>query len=302
MLYFITQSSPKLYKTNTIKMKKLFLFAFIFAFGVMNANALQITSRLQQKMNSLNPLQYTRVLILLSDQVDIDRLDADLYRMNASLQYRAYTVITALQQKAQNTQGPLLQYLNAEKSMGKVKLLQNYWVTNLIMAEVTSDVLNQLTYRNDIQVLDLDDICFLDKPVSILPDNKSKNSIESVEIGLKVIRADSLWRLGFSGAGSTVMNIDNGVNGTHPALSPKWWGNNGRPWYWSWYNVRNPSINFPNACAGDFHGTHTMGIMCGSSSSTGDTVGVAPGARWIAAAVTDCPGAIYPSDNVTAFQ
>jgi subtilisin family serine protease len=34
----------------------------------------------------------------------------------------------------------------------------------------------------------------------------------------------------------------------------------------------------------------------------GDTVGVAPDAHWIAAGVTDCPGASYPSMNIAAYQ
>jgi hypothetical protein len=48
------------------------------------------------------------------------------------------------------------------------------------------------------------------------------------------------------------------------------------------------------------HGTHTMGIMTGMI--LGDTVGVAPDAQWMAAGVTDCPGASYPSMNIAAYQ
>jgi hypothetical protein len=50
------------------------------------------------------------------------------------------------------------------------------------------------------------------------------------------------------------------------------------------------------------HGTHTMGTMVGSDGS--DTVGVAPGAQWIAAAVVDRGGGIQRtiSDLLLAFQ
>ncbi|MCP4568436.1 MAG: S8 family serine peptidase, partial [FCB group bacterium] len=47
-----------------------------------------------------------------------------------------------------------------------------------------------------------------------------------------------------------------------------------------------------------FHGSHTMGIMVGHDDATGDTVGVAPGADWIAAVAIDVPG----SSIFQAFQ
>ncbi|MBK8552091.1 MAG: hypothetical protein IPL53_13935 [Ignavibacteria bacterium] len=40
-------------------------------------------------MSTLNPLQYTRVLILMKDRVDIEQLDKDLYEMNATMGYIA---------------------------------------------------------------------------------------------------------------------------------------------------------------------------------------------------------------------
>ncbi|MEO8446217.1 MAG: S8/S53 family peptidase, partial [bacterium] len=127
-----------------------------------------------------------------------------------------------------------------------------------------------------------------------------QHNTESVETGLKVIKADVLWRLGFTGAGRTVMHIDTGVDGLHPALAPRWWGNNGRPWYHSWFDPISPSSTSPFDCGS--HGTHTMGIMCGRNSATGDTIGVAPDAYWMSAGITDCPGASYPSMNILAYQ
>jgi hypothetical protein len=238
---------------------------------------------------------------LLKDRIDIDELDNGLYDMNAPLEYRAQTVITTLRNKAEQTQGSILAYLNSERQSGKITQMISYWITNMIFIEATPDVLDKLTKRNDIDIMDLDAELDIDRPFDEKP--AIQNS-ESIENGLKVIKADSLWRLGITGAGRTVMNIDGGVNGTHPALSPRWWGNNGRQWYHSWFDPIAPVSTSPFDCAtgGTYHGTHTMGIMCGRNSSTGDTVGVAPDAFWMAAGVTDCPGASYPSMNIAAYQ
>jgi len=282
-------------------MKKLLLVLCIsFLFGEAFSQNVVITSRLQNKMQVVNPLQYTRVMILMKNRVNIDQMDADLYRMNASLQYRYQTVITALMDNARNTQGPILEYLNSQKNIGKVSEYAGYWIVNLVYMKATTEIINQISLRNDIEMMDLDDELTMDKPLNPTPEYPSRNT-EAANSNLKVIKADSVWRMGFTGQGTTVMNIDNGVNGTHAALNSRWWGNNGRPWYHSWLNVQTPNVNFPAPCGSDYHGSHTMGIMTGRTAS-GDTVGVSPDSRWMAAAVTDCPGAVYPTNNITAFQ
>ena len=281
-------------------MKKIFLIilAIMFA-GNAFPQYLKVSDRLQRNLQSLNPLEYTRVLIVLRDQVDIETLDKELYRINAPLEYRAQTVINSLQLKAKQTQGPVLDILRNEKDNGKVKEYIDFWVTNVIYAEVTADVVNELSRLNEVGLIDLDEKIYYDKPMyeEYIP---AGNSTETAETGLKVIKADMLWRLGITGAGRTVMHIDTGVDGLHPALSPRWWGNNGRPWYHAWFDPVSPFTTSPTDCG--THGTHTMGIMCGRNTSSGDTVGVAPDAYWMSAGITDCPGASYPSMNIAAYQ
>lgn len=282
-------------------MKKLItLLVFLLTAQLCFADA-YVTSRLQTKMSSLNSLEYTRTLVILKDHIDIEALDADLYARNVSVEQRAYIVITTLRNKALQTQGPLLNYVEGERNFGKVKQYIPFWICNMVFVEATPDVLFAISKRNDVDFMDLDARLEMEKPVN---DPVVVEGTESVETGLKVIKADSLWRIGITGAGRTVMNIDGGVNGTHPALNSRWWGNNGRQWYHSWFDPISPTSNFPFDCAtgGTYHGTHTMGIMCGRNTATGDTVGVAPDAFWMAAGITDCPGASYPSMNVAAFQ
>ncbi|NIR94110.1 MAG: S8 family serine peptidase, partial [Gammaproteobacteria bacterium] len=99
-----------------------------------------------------------------------------------------------------------------------------------------------------------------------------------------------------TGAGKIVMNIDTGVDGNHPALNYKWRGSH-VPASQAWFDPDGSSFPFDN----DSHGTHTMGIMTGIDPTTNDTVGVAPGAEWIAAR-TIGPSGNFQSNNVAAYQ
>jgi subtilisin family serine protease len=118
---------------------------------------------------------------------------------------------------------------------------------------------------------------------------------------LRAINADRVWNeLGITGAGTIVANLDTGVEGTHPALSARWRGNT-EPASECWRDALGGGTTFPQDSNG--HGTHTMGTMCGLGAATGDTVGVAPGAVWIADnAINQGVGSAFDNDVVDAFQ
>lgn len=255
----------------------------------------EVSDRLRQKIQSMDPLGYVRTLVLLRDRVDIISLDQQLYQNRSTLDLRARTVINTLRYKSSQTQGPILSYLESEKQNGKVKQLISYWITNLIFVEATPDIIQRLAMRNDIELLDLDQLITTDEVVF---EGFANDNVATVENGLKVIKADSLWARGFTGTGRVVMNIDGGVDVNHVALGSRWMGNNGAQWYHAWFDPISPVSQQPFDCGS--HGTHTMGIMCGMEP--GDTVGVAPNANWIAAGITDCPGASYPSMNILAYE
>ncbi|GMU96789.1 S8 family serine peptidase [Ignavibacterium album] len=276
-------------------MKKLALFLFVFiAFIATSLAQVEVSSRLQQAIQEAGPDDYVRALVLLRDQVDLLALDQRLYHEKATLERRAYEVITALQRKAQETQPNLLNYLQTKESAGEVFQYQSFWVSNLVMVEAKPSVLLELTTRLDVAQMDLDAILELDKPEVVSEGDVEGH--ESVELGLRVIKADQLWAMGITGQGRLLMNIDTGVYPNHPALQHKWRGNH-VPSNQAWFDPGGGTTT-PNDCDG--HGSHTMGTMVGRSLTTPDTVGVAIDAEWIAAK-TICSSP-HTSNSIAAFQ
>ena len=276
-------------------MKKNALFLFVFlAFMATSIAQVEVSSRLQEAIQKAGPDDYVRALVLLRDQVDLLALDQRLYHDKATLERRAYEVITALQRKAQETQPNLLNYLQAKESLGEVFQYQSFWIANMVMVEAKPSVLLELTGRMDISQMDLDAILQLDKPEVVSEGDVEGH--ESVEIGLRVIKADQLWAMGITGQGRLLMNIDTGVYPNHPALQHKWRGNT-VPSSQAWFDPGGGTTT-PSDCDG--HGSHTMGTMVGRSLTTADTVGVAIDAQWIAAK-TICTSP-HTSNSVAAFQ
>lgn len=219
-------------------------------------------------------------VIELDNRLDMHALDRSLHNVSASRGDRAYTVITQLKAHAKSTQADILFYLRSRVGSG-VRTYDPFWITNAIYVEATPEILVELSKRNDVARLQLDDDS---EPITPLRESSAPSSLpDNAEPGLRVINAHKLWALGFTGKGSIVMNIDAGVDGDHPALSSSWRGNH-VPASHAWYDPVG-GTDFPIEFSGSpvaGHGTHTMGIMVGMDPATRDTIGVAPGAEWIA--------------------
>ncbi len=115
---------------------------------------------------------------------------------------------------------------------------------------------------------------------------QAEAQIDAVEWNISQINAPKVWS-DFSdrGEGVVVANIDTGVSYQHPALVGKYRGTKGDGTFDHNYNWFDPSKACGNPslapCDNNNHGSHTMGTMVGDDGT--NQVGVAPGAKWIAA-------------------
>jgi subtilisin family serine protease len=187
-------------------------------------------------------------------------------------------------------------FVAALENDSKISNFETYWIANIIKVTGDSVELEMLAQRPDIEEVIGNWPIELIAPVEI-----HENMIVDAghTAGLDAIEAPQVWALGLDGSGSLVCNFDTGVDGDHAALLSKYRGNNGGEADACWFD---PYSHTDYPLDNNGHGTHTMGTMVGSVD--GDTVGVAPGAQWIAAAVVDRGGGIQQtiSDILAAFQ
>ncbi|NJN16030.1 MAG: S8 family serine peptidase [Oscillochloris sp.] len=185
------------------------------------------------------------------------------------------------------------------------------WITNAILVyDATAADVTALSGRAEVALLRADHVASLPletPPVDDFPlDQVAACDADSANVcwNISRIEADQVWnRFGVRGEGIVVGSIDSGVSYSHPALIGQYRGNRGDGSFEHHYNWFDAYANSPEPVDSGNHGTHTMGtiVAAGTSSPAAPAVGVAPGARWIAArgcGVTSCS----ESDLIRAAQ
>ena len=264
-------------------MKKLLVIATLIIIFCGPAFAGSIDGRLYERLSEMDDHDKVECVIMMVEQFDVSAFKQMMTMANSTRQERHQYVITSLQKIATETQPDLLAYLAQARQDGMVGEYKGFWITNAVIGQLSKDVIYEVARRSDVDVVYIWQEPDLIKPV---PYNADTPVTSGVEPGLEAIGAPEMWDLGYTGQGRLVSNIDTGVSGNHPALYSRWRGNNGHPSDECWLDTTNPHSDFPYD--NDGHGTHTMGTLTGLGETTGDTIGVAFGAQWIAArAVVD---------------
>lgn len=254
------------------------LIAFIFIPYSRSVGG-EIDSGLAAEITRAGAADKISVVISIPGEISADSLTQVLNATCKTLAERHRVGMTMLREAAARTQGTVLAELTALEKQGLAANIKPYWIINAISADLAASEISRFASRTDVA-----GVYQPPQAEAIIPDDLPSDGYRlkrqaGVEDNLRVIGADSAWAMGYTGKGRLVCNLDSGVDVLHPALNHAWKGNDGdSAAAWSAY----PSTPIPKD--GYYHGTHTMGIMVGHDDITGDTVGVAPGARWIAAA------------------
>ncbi|WP_122260787.1 cell wall-binding repeat-containing protein [Ornithinimicrobium cerasi] len=203
---------------------------------------------------------------------------ADLTAPSAidSWEERGQAVYDALRSTAEQSQAATRERLSASGVEHTP-----YFISNAILIQGgDEDLLRSLALDPGVEGVYLPTEYDLPEP---LPGEPSFTA-DDVEWGVADINADDVWSgYGVTGEGIVVANIDTGVDYQHPALVEQYRGNNGDGTFthdYNWFDAGGVGSDEPVDL--DAHGTHTMGTMVGDDGGA-NQIGVAPGARWIAA-------------------
>ncbi len=234
-----------------------------------------ITPDREELLANVGPDEEVAVIVTLADKVDLKKIkdkDKSLLRTK---------IVKALKDKAEKTQKPVKAFLQQNKA----KKVKSFWVFNGLAATVPASIIEKMAGMDEIETVSLD------ATLSVEPQADAA-SIMPVW-NLDAIRAPELWVDGIIGTGIVLANMDSGVNATHPELAARWRGGSN-----SWYDP-NGQHSMPYDSTG--HGTQVMGVMVGGSAG-GSSIGVAPGARWIAVKIFNDAGKASYSIIHAGFQ
>jgi subtilisin family serine protease len=224
--------------------------------------------------------QHAEFFVVLADQADLSQA--------VSLQTKAEKgryVHNSLLNKAQTTQGPILQWLR-QRGLEH----QPFYIVNAIVVKGTREVAQALAARPDVARIEGNPQIqnHFPQPEAVDEAPPYLQQPATIEPGINYTHAPQVWALGFTGQGIVVASGDTGVRWTHNALKPHYRGWDGMVadhdynWHDSIHNsVGNPCGNdSPFPCDDLGHGTHTTGTMIGDDGM-GNQIGMAPGAKWI---------------------
>jgi serine protease AprX len=224
--------------------------------------------------------QQTEFFAVLADQADLSPA-ANLLTKTEKGRF----VYQSLLEKAQSTQGPILQWLDERKIEH-----QSFYIVNAILVKGDRQLAATLAARPDVARVTGNPHIQNDLPERGPIENSpfQPGAPATIEPGIAYTHAPDVWALGFRGETIVVASADTGVRWTHNALKPHYRGwdgvnaNHNFNWHDSIHSgggVCGPDS--PEPCDDFFHGSHTTGTAIGDDGST-NQIGMAPGAKWIA--------------------
>ncbi|NBU70490.1 MAG: hypothetical protein EBS53_03425 [Bacteroidetes bacterium] len=228
-----------------------------------------------------HPRSSTLLRVTVSFRAQVPMLDLlRRYEQEGTpLEERAKEVNRACSLLADRIQLPFLasfNMTNAQIHDNLPRLIRRFWIVNMVEIELTSDQIAPVLAHPSVEEIELSS-AFQVSLVEPTAQSASPEMPNGREIGLSVIGAPALWRMGYTGKGRKAMLVDTGVWPNHPALKGKFLGTR-YPLSQTWlaYDFNTPKDKNGN------HGTHVIGTVLGLDTTTRDTIGVAFDAYFMA--------------------
>ncbi len=243
-------------------------------------------------VNALDNSKVSSALRTMLDQAAPGELVTAVVKMRATadlngIQGKRDAVFTQLRVTALQSQASLVNELNRPEFAGKVRVLRQFWIDNLVLVQATKDVMETIAQRRDVQVVfENFTMTVPPRPEATMPGGPQGSSMQTQSQlwdSIRKIGAKQVWTTyGFNGAGVRVGGLDTGVDISHPDIAGKMITlNPADPTYpggWAEFDANGNIISGSVPHDSDEHGTHTSGTMIGGNAS-GYDIGVAPGAN-----------------------
>ncbi|PRX67477.1 subtilisin family serine protease [Nonomuraea fuscirosea] len=161
-----------------------------------------------------------------------------------------------------------------------------FWIVNAVKVTASEKLAAEIASLPEVDRIAPTRTVSLPKPITGKAEPQVRattagKGVQAVEWNIDRVNAPRVWdELGDRGEGIVIAHIDTGAQFDHPELLESYRGRNQDGTYSHDYNWFDPGEVCPSAapCDNNGHGTHTMGTMVGKNG-----IGVAPGAKWIAA-------------------
>ncbi|MCB9265210.1 MAG: S8 family serine peptidase [Lewinellaceae bacterium] len=243
-------------------------------------------------------------LILLEEQADLSGS-----RQFRKKEEKGKYVLQQLQAIARQTQGPVAAVL--EKARAEYR---PFYIVNAIFAKGDMGLIRQVAGMEAVAQVQDNPVVHLQEPLAESDETPVDFRSGLVEWGIDKINADDVWAMGYTGQGVVIGGQDTGYDWEHPAIKDTYrgWDGTSADHNYNWHDAIHSLIGDPNdenpcgldttePCDDHSHGTHTMGTMAGDKSDDGKSIGVAPGARWIACRNME-EGSGTPATYIECFE
>ncbi|MBI2399473.1 MAG: S8 family serine peptidase [Deltaproteobacteria bacterium] len=231
-----------------------FSLALILSGGFYeNANAAELSPALTEAVSKLAPGEKLAVIVRFS-------APADITRVHRADRNKRKKIVSLLKTKMRESAGTVAQLLAKTGSARK-----DLWIINGISVKADAALLDALSKHPRVAAVTLD---------AVVPaPGVNFGSPGAPEWNISMVQAPELWSMGINGGNVVVASMDTGVDLFHPDLNGSWRGGAN-----SWYD---PYGEHPTPFDANGHGTLTTGIINGGGNG-GTSIGMAPGAKWMA--------------------
>lgn len=248
----------------------------------MHRAALAVLTALLAAAAAALPLGASAAPPAMRDVVVTLKSQADLSGIGGRKEDRLREAIRRRRTVSDRGYGGFVMRIATWRRQGKIAKVTRFWVINGFALTATPEVIGALAADPLV--------------AKVEPDAKGTlvPAAAPAEPNIARIGAPAVWDTGDRGAGVVVATLDSGVDMTNPDLLARWRGGSN-----SWFDPFGQHTDGPMDRSG--HGTQVMGVIEGGGSG-GTSIGVAPGATWIAARVFNDAGQSSISATHLAFQ